>query len=150
MTVVVPPQGLRRQEDISPAEREELVMAYTKAPYGTKKAVAAAACVNPEWIRNWCAALADGDLASGRIPRHTGTMTTRDVAEIERLRAQLAHREQELAASQEEVERLTQQMAAQAESAKAADASWRKAVEGLGKAIEIMQTSTRADAAGDN
>lgn len=52
MTVVVPPQGLRRQEDISPAEREGVVMAYTKAPYGTKKAAAVAARVTPEWIRN--------------------------------------------------------------------------------------------------
>ncbi|MDK8813226.1 hypothetical protein QP976_09555 [Corynebacterium striatum] len=62
MTVVVPPQGLRRQEDISPAEREGLVMAYTKAPYGTKKAAAVAARVTPEWIRNWRAALSDAEL----------------------------------------------------------------------------------------
>ena len=66
MTVVVPPQGLRRQEDISPAEREELVMAYTKAPYGTKKAAAAAARVNPEWIRNWRAALSDAEFYGER------------------------------------------------------------------------------------
>ena len=62
MTVVVPPQGLRRQEDISPAEREGLVMAYTKAPYGTKKAAAVAARVTPEWIRNWRDALSDAEL----------------------------------------------------------------------------------------
>lgn len=62
MTVVVPPQGLRRQEDISPAEREELVMAYIKAPYGTKKAAAAAARVNLVWIRNWRAAPSDAEL----------------------------------------------------------------------------------------
>ena len=66
MTVVVPPQGLRRQEDISPAEREGLVMAYTKAPYGTKKAAAAAARVNPEWIRNWRAALSDAEFYGER------------------------------------------------------------------------------------
>ena len=62
MTVVVPPQGLRRQEDISPAEREGLVMAYTKAPYETKKTAAVAARVTPEWIRNWRAALSDAEL----------------------------------------------------------------------------------------
>ena len=68
MTVVVPPQGLRRQEDISPAEREGLVMAYTKAPYGTKKAAAVAARVTPEWIRNWRAALSDAEPADQVTP----------------------------------------------------------------------------------
>ncbi|HCG3139147.1 TPA: hypothetical protein NJT62_000549 [Corynebacterium striatum] len=37
-------------------------MAYTKAPYGTKKAAAVAARVTPEWIRNWRAALSDAEL----------------------------------------------------------------------------------------
>lgn len=62
MTVAVPPQGLRHQEYISPAEHEELVMAYIKAPYGTKKAAAAAARVNLVWIRNWRAAPSDAEL----------------------------------------------------------------------------------------
>ncbi len=41
-------------------------MAYTKAPYGTKKAAAVAARVTPEWIRNWRAALSDAELYCAR------------------------------------------------------------------------------------
>ncbi|MCI1749594.1 MAG: hypothetical protein LKI24_17070 [Acidipropionibacterium sp.] len=102
-------------------EQQEHVLAYAERPYGTKRAYLAEHHISVRQLHNWTAAMADGNLGDHQIPRKTGTMTTRDVAEIRRLQTENAH----LRAARDKAETERDMLA------KAADA--------LGKAIDVMR-----------
>lgn len=159
MSVSLPPKVRVQPGDVSPQRRREIVLEYTAAPHGSKGKVAQRYGLNAGVIVRWRSALADGDLDRGKFPRKTGSMTRDDVAEIRRLEKLLADthhdHERERAQWQQQItdtrtQLEAEQRARQKEAAEfqQRDTSWRKAVEGLGKAIEIMQTSTALDEEG--
>ena len=118
MTVIIP------TKEFSPEQRRRLVLEYLERPHGTKRAFLKEQDICFDQLRRWQAALADGDLDRGLVPRKTGVMTRRDATEIRRLQA--------------EVDRLNDQLAAE-----------RKAVDALGKAISVMHSLGVADGAED-
>jgi hypothetical protein len=90
----------------SPAEIRELVVEYQLVPHGQKGPWLAAQGVSNRQFRRWQAAVFDGDLDRGLIPREGGAMTVppakrkalakaedarqaRDDAELARLRARV-------------------------------------------------------------
>ncbi|NVC25457.1 hypothetical protein E7Z53_18750 [Kocuria salina] len=119
MTVIIP----SRQFSIE--ERRRLVLEYLELPHGSKAGFLEAHQVGKNQFRRWREALADGDLDGDRLPRKTGWMTRREAAEVRRLQA--------------EIERLTQQLAAE-----------HKVVDALGKAISVMHALGVADDAEDH
>lgn len=98
------------------------VLAYVQTPYGHKSHYLEAHSISADAMKRWKSALADGDLAGGRVPRHTGEVTNRDVGEIRRLQGEVARLERERDEARLEARRM----------GRAADA--------LGKAISVMQT----------
>ena len=102
-------------------EKKELVFAYGECEYGSKGEFLEGVGVSVHQIRSWRRAIADGDLDRGLVPRHTGSMNRKEIAEIRRLMA-----ENEALVGQVEQMRLERDLMAQA-----ADA--------LGKAIGVMQ-----------
>ncbi|SES02243.1 transposase [Corynebacterium cystitidis] len=70
----------------SPEQRREIALRYVALKKGRKGAYAESLGVSTATIRSWVAACADGDLDKGLIPRQTGKMTKKDVAEITRLK----------------------------------------------------------------
>lgn len=108
--------------DLSPDDKREHVLAYVSAPWGTKAAYLSEHAITKDQLYAWKAAVADGDLDADKIPRQTGTMTSDDVAEIRRLR--------------EEIARLnTAKRKAEADAEQ-----WGKAADALGKAIDAMHS----------
>lgn len=103
-------------------EKREHVLAYTAAAHGTKSAYLAGHGITDTEMRGWRAAMADGDLGAGLVPRHTGSMARKDVAEIRRLQAEVERLRSERDQARGDADRM----------AKAADA--------LGKAIDAMQS----------
>ncbi|KAE8129601.1 hypothetical protein [Bifidobacterium tibiigranuli] len=78
-----------RSVGISVEEKREHVLAYLSAPRGGKGAYLEEHRITRDQMSSWKSALADGDLGAGLVPRHTGSMTKRDVAEIRRLQREL-------------------------------------------------------------
>ncbi|WP_256829833.1 transposase [Ornithinimicrobium faecis] len=103
----------------STEQKREHVLAYLERQHGTT-AYLQEHGLSYSHLFFWRKALADGDLARGQVPRHTGSMTQEDAAEVRRLEA--------------EVERLIGErdkaVAERDQLARAADA--------LGKAIDVM------------
>lgn len=122
MTVVTIPS-----RSFSLEQKREHVLAYVSAPHGMKGAYLAAHRITDREIRGWRASMADGDLGAGLVPRHTGSMARKDVAEIRRL--------------QDEVDRLR----AERDQARGDADQMRKAADALGKAIDAMQNLRGVD-----
>lgn len=120
----VPVGGVVRVEPrvFSAEEKRAHVLAYVQTPYGHKSHYLEAHSIGADAMKRWKSALADGDLAGGRVPRHTGEVTNRDVGEIRRLQGEVARLERERDEARLEARRM----------GRAADA--------LGKAISVMQT----------
>lgn len=114
--VTIPPRAF------SVEEKREHVLAYVAARHGTKAAYLAEHRITDTEMRAWRSSMADGDLEAGLVPRHTGSMARKDVAEVRRLRA--------------EVERLQ----AERDQARGDADRMRKAADALGKAIDAMQS----------
>lgn len=102
-------------------QKREHVLGYLEARHGTKAGYLAEHGITADQLRSWKEAMADGDLDAGVVPRHTGSMSTREVAEVRRLQAELARVEAQRDQAIADRDRMT----------KAADA--------LGKAIDVMQ-----------
>lgn len=116
MSVVsIPPQ------EFTVEQKRELVLEYAETRYGDKQALLEERGVPWHVFRRWRAAMADGDLASGKVPRQTGRMAENDVAEIRRLEAENAKLQKRLERAEADRDRME----------KAADA--------LGKAIDVMR-----------
>lgn len=160
MTVLLPSKGVRSGSSYSLQERREIALKYVESEHGTKGAYARSVGLSPEVIRGWIAVLADGDLETGRPPRKTGVMTNAQVSEIERLDRVIAELEGTIAKQSKQLVRadlerdkaLARQKAkyekalARVEADRARDkhqweqreAALQRAVDGLGKAIEVM------------
>jgi transposase-like protein len=102
-------------------QKREHVLAYVSTPWGSKADYLREHQLSSSAMYLWRMAMADGDLAAGLVPRQTGAMTTDDVAEIRRLRAELDAAKQKLADTETDLERM------------------RAAADALGKAIDAMQ-----------
>lgn len=123
------------------SQRREIALTYAQTPYGSKSQYAKSVGVCPSTIKDWIAALADGDLESGLIPRKTGKMTRDHVAEIRRLEKLVADRDKEVATLQKENARQAKEFDEQRKQWQDTDESWRRAVDGLGKAIDVMRNN---------
>lgn len=115
-TVVLPPR------EFTPDQQREFALGYSSRPHGTKAAYLAEHGLSYSQVRRWMAAMMDGDLEHGQVPRHTVCMTRKDAAEIRRLNARIADLEKRLAASEQDKNR------------------YAEAVGALGKAIGAMQS----------
>ena len=122
----------------------DFVHEYQLQPYGTKAAWLAASGVPEKRLRRWQAAVFDGDLARGLIPREGSPMTTPPAKRtaLERQRAS------ELSAHEAEVARLTARVR-----------ELEQTNEALGKAIGLLHqmseqepaaTSTTSDPSGSS
>ena len=107
---------------LSVEDKREHVLAYLSCRRGMKAGYLAEHQITDSQMRTWRAAMADGDLGQGLVPRNTGTMSMREVAEVRRLQAELARVEAERDRAIADRDRM----------AKAADA--------LGKAIDVMRS----------
>lgn len=112
------------EPSFTPEQQREIALHYAGLKKGQKAGYAKSLGLSTYRIRSWIAALADGDLDTGRFPRKTGTMTDRDVAEIARLRKQLEAKERQMHKALAE------------KDAKIADLE--KARDALGKAISVL------------
>ncbi|MFT9278508.1 MAG: hypothetical protein ABF532_08835 [Bifidobacterium sp.] len=110
-----------RSVGISVEEKREHVLAYLSAPRGGKGAYLEEHRITRDQMSSWKSALADGDLGAGLAPRHTGSMTKRDVAEIRRLQRELELKSRELERTTADLERM------------------RTAADCLGKAIDVLR-----------
>ena len=139
MTVSLPPRAELKTKSLSAAQRREIALGYIQCPHGAKQDYAASMGVRAGTVRQWVAALADGDLETGLLPRKTGRMTGEDVAEIRRLERALVDKDKIIARMEAEKAREAAEFATQRQKWEETDAAWRRAVDGLGKAIEVMQ-----------
>lgn len=122
----------------TPEQRREIALRYVKLRRGEKTSYAESLGLHPAVIRRWISALADGDLDNERFPRKTGSMTQRDISEVDRLRELLA--KQQVQAERDRAE-FTRQLALKDAEVKAKDAEvlkWEKAADALGKAIAVL------------
>ena len=71
--------------------------------------------------------MVDGDLDNERFPRKTGAMTTRDIAEIARLKKIIAAKDARISKLEGEVTKLQDGVN-----------KWEKASDALGKAITVL------------
>ena len=106
---------------LTPEEKRDHVIAYVWCPHGQKTKYLSDHGITMSTMNRWKAALADGDLAEGRVPRHTGEMTRRDVSEIRRLEREITRLETER------------------DQARAETQTMRQVAEALGKAIGVME-----------
>jgi transposase-like protein len=106
--------------DLTPAQKQDHVLAYLACRQGTKRQYLDAHGISQKQMYKWKAAVADGDLDANLIPRQTGKMTSREVAEIRKLRDEVARLEAEKAKSDAEIERMG------------------RVTDALGKAIDAM------------
>lgn len=102
-------------------EKRDHVLAYVACRYGYRAEYLETHGITRGQMARWKHAMADGDLGAGLFPRNTGSMSTDDVSEVRRLRAEVARVEAERDAARAERDRMS----------KAADA--------LGKAIDVMR-----------
>lgn len=109
-------------------EKREHVLEYLAARHGTKSVYLAEHGITGTEMRGWRMAMADGDLGVGLVPRHTGSMVRKDVAEIRRL--------------QDEVDKLR----AERDHARGDADQMRRAADALGKAIDAMHSRGVASA----
>ena len=133
----------------TPAQQREIALCYVKLGRGEKTPYAESLGLQPHVIRKWISALADGDLDNERFPRKTGSMTKRDISEVERRRKLLAQQQAQAEREQEKLVRKLAEHSAQAQrereefarqlALKDAEASkWEKAADALGKAIAVL------------
>ena len=113
---------------LSADDKREHVLAYQATPYGFKRDYLADHRISHKRMMKWKSALADGDLDHDLYPRHAGNMTRDEVAEIRRLRLQVAALEEDRARAETELE------------------SYRRATDALGKAIDAMHSRGVASA----
>lgn len=118
-------------ESFTPEQRRDIAVHYAGLKRGEKSAYAASLGLRPHQIRRWISALADGDLDNERFPRKTGAMTTRDIAEIARLKKIIA----DMKAQHARID-----AAKDARISKLEDEvnKWEKASDALGKAITVL------------
>lgn len=116
MTVRTVPARRFSRED-----RREHVLAYVSTRHGFKTQYLAEHQISYWQMNSWRKALADGDLDRGLVPRHTGSMSKDDVAEIRRLQSENARLEKERDQAVGDLDRM------------------RTAADALGKAIGVMQ-----------
>ncbi|MCS5478616.1 hypothetical protein NYP18_02990 [Corynebacterium sp. YIM 101645] len=121
MTFTMPPVRL------SIEQKRHHALTYAGLPHGTKGQYLQQHAITMRQIRYWIAALMDGDLATGTIPRQTGRMTTRDSAEILRLQTKVEQLEAQLHTRDQELIQTN------------------KAVDALGKAIAALRNLTEDD-----
>ena len=118
-------------ESFTPEQRRDIAVHYAGLKRGEKSAYAASLGLRPHQIRRWISALADGDLDNERFPRKTGAMTTRDIAEIARLKKIIADMKAEHArvdaAKDARISKLEDEVN-----------KWEKASDALGKAITVL------------
>lgn len=114
-------------ESFTPEQRREIAVHYAGLKRGEKSAYAASLGLRPHQIRRWISALADGDLDNERFPRKTGAMTTRDIAEIARLKKIIAAKDARISKLEGEVTKLQDGVN-----------KWEKASDALGKAITVL------------
>ena len=141
MTVSLPPRTTNKAHTYDAAQRREIALTYASRPHGTKATYARSVEVHPRTILVWLSALSDGNLETGSFPRKTGIMTRDHVAEIRRLEKRVADEEKKVKQLQQENARQAKEFEAQRKKWQDTDESWRKAVDGLGKAIELMQSN---------
>ncbi len=113
--VSISPQGFTNEE------KKHHVLTYAMLPQGHKGPYRDEHGVSRSQLRTWQRAMADGDLERGAVPRHTGSMTFEDAAEIKRLRAEVEHLKNRCATAEGDADRM------------------RAAADALGKAISVMQ-----------
>lgn len=118
-------------EDFTPGQRRDIALKYATLTKGNKGAYAQSLGLSPRIIRTWISALADGDLDSGTFPRKTGTMTTKDIQEITRLR-------QALAEAEAKNQRLTTRYEKKLADKTTENDRLNKAADALGKAITVL------------
>lgn len=106
----------------TPDQIREHVLAYVRTKHGLKKAYLEKHEIGRHRMDGWRAAFTDGDLDSGKMPRHSGRMTHKNISEIERLKRQLAERDAQIDELEGEITRS------------------RKVAEALGKAIDVMHS----------
>lgn len=106
--------------DLTPAQKKDHVLAYLACRQGTKRAYLEEHKITQDQMYRWKAAVADGDLDANLVPRQTGKMSTKDVAEIRRLRQEVARLEAGKAKADAEIERMG------------------RVTDALGKAIDAM------------
>ena len=114
-------------ESFTPEQRRDIAVHYAGLKRGEKSAYAASLGLRPHQIRRWISALADGDLDNERFPRKTGAMTTRDIAEIARLKKIIAAKDARISKLEDEVTKLQDGVN-----------KWEKASDALGKAITVL------------
>jgi len=107
-------------QDLTPAQQQDHVLAYMSCRQGTKREYLDRHGISEKQMYKWKAAVADGDLDANLIPRQTGKMTSREVAEIRRLREEVARLEEAKAKADAEIERMG------------------RVTDALGKAIDAM------------
>lgn len=108
--------------DLTPAQKKDHVLAYLACRKGTKAQYLRDNRITQRQMYRWKAAIADGDLDSGLIPRQTGKMTSQDVAEIRRLRKEVARLEAAKTDADDEIARMG------------------RVTDALGKAIDAMHS----------
>lgn len=113
--------------ELSAEDKREYVLAYLSTPHGLKGPYLREHGIIYSQLAKWRAALADGDLDRGLVPRHTGQMSKADVAEVRRLQKRNIELENELERANLDLERQ------------------RMATDALGKAIGVMQKLHGAD-----
>lgn len=113
-------------------QQREIALKYASLKHGQKGPYIASLGVSRFQIRDWISALADGDLDNGRFPRKTGTMTNRDIKEIQRLQECLKQAEEKNARQREHYEKKLADKDSQIEKLE-------KASDALGKAITVLQ-----------
>lgn len=125
-------------ESFTPEQRRDIAVHYAGLKRGEKSAYAASLGLKPHQIRRWISALADGDLDNERFPRKTGAMTTRDIAEIARLKKIIADMKAEHArvdaAKDARISKLEDEVTKLEDDVN----KWEKASDALGKAITVL------------
>ena len=125
-------------ESFTPEQRREIAVHYAGLKRGEKSAYAASLGLRPHQIRRWISALADGDLDNERFPRKTGAMTTRDIAEIARLKKIIADMKAEHARVDAAKDARISKLEGEVTKLQDGVNKWEKASDALGKAITVL------------
>lgn len=117
--------------DFTPEQRREIALKYAALTRGNKGPYATSLGIPAHTIRTWISTLADGDLDNGIYPRKTGSMTNRDISEIQRLR-------QKLTEVENNNQRLHTRFEKKLAEKDAENQRLNKAADALGKAIAVL------------
>lgn len=148
MTVTIPPTI---EQEWTTEQMREHALAYTSTRHGYKGTYLAVHGISRFQMRRFVALTADGDVATGRGPRLTGSMTTDDAAEIRRLEATITDLTDRLATAEACATTAEHQRDTQAETDSASITELKEVIGALGKAIATMQEAgTRVDVAENN